>query len=227
MRSTPFHAIVRLVRQQLAQPGVTVTESKFLRDTVLGIEREVDIVVEGEFDGEPMVISIEVIERGRSATLSWVQEMIAKHRGLPTNRLLLVSKSGFTRNALAAVGREAGRVQALRPELIMVDGQPVVKRLFAIAINYAPTGCKLHVRPRSDEQIVVVGTPDTDVYGADGTLHWRTQCRKQSAWTEYGSTFPSRRTSTPTKNKSKHFRWVFQYLSSATTFSAQRPEICT
>jgi hypothetical protein len=145
MRSTPFQAIVRLVRQQPAQPGVTVIESKFLRDAVLGIEREADIVVEGEFDGEPMVISIEVIERGRPAALSGMQEMIAKHRGLPTNRLVLVSKSGFTRNALAAVGREAGRVQALRPELIMVDGQPVVKRPCLLIrgfsrARYAPDG---------------------------------------------------------------------------------------
>jgi hypothetical protein len=38
-RSTPFQAIMRLVRQQLAQPGVTVTESKFPPRCGLGIER--------------------------------------------------------------------------------------------------------------------------------------------------------------------------------------------
>ena len=169
-RSTPFQAIVHLVRQHVAQPGVTVTESKFLRDAVLGIEREVDIVVEGKLDGEPMLISLEVIEHARPAPLTWVEQMIAKHRNLPTNRLLLISKSGFTQNALAAVSREAGRVQALQPGLIANDGQPVMKRLFAEAINYAPTGCKLRVRPDGNEQIVVVGEPATDVYGTDGAL---------------------------------------------------------
>jgi hypothetical protein len=58
-----------MVRQQLAQPGVTVTESKLLMDAVLGVEREVDIVIEGELDGEPIVISMEVIERNRPASL--------------------------------------------------------------------------------------------------------------------------------------------------------------
>jgi hypothetical protein len=168
-RSTPFQAIVHLVRQHVAQPGVTVTESKLLRDAVLGIEREVDIVVEGKFDGEPVIISLEVIEHTRPATLTWVEQIISKHRNLPTNRLLLVSKSGFTPNALAAVDREAGRVQALKPELITNDGQPVVKQLFIEAINYAPTGCKLHLHASDDEPIVVAGAPDTDVYDADGT----------------------------------------------------------
>ena len=94
-RSTPFQAIVRLVREHLAQPGVTITESKFLRDAVLRIDREVDLVIEGEFDGEPVVVSIEVNERGRRAGLPWVQEMIRKHRNLPTNRLILLSKAGI------------------------------------------------------------------------------------------------------------------------------------
>jgi hypothetical protein len=75
-------------------------ESKFLRDAVLGIDREVDVVIEGEFDGGPVVVSIEVNERGRRAGLPWVQEKIYKHRTLPSNRLILVSRAGFTSPAL-------------------------------------------------------------------------------------------------------------------------------
>jgi hypothetical protein len=168
-RSTPFQAIVRLVRQHFAQPGVTVTESKMLRDAGLGIEREVDIVIEGELDGEPMVISVEVIEHSRAASLPWVQEMLRKHRDLPTNRLLLVSKSGFSRNALAAIEPEAGRVQALMPEVIEVDGETVVKRLFLDAIDYNPTRCNVHVRDDTG-RVVVVGEPLTHIYAEDGTL---------------------------------------------------------
>jgi hypothetical protein len=64
-----------------------------LATAVLDIEREADIVIEGEFDGEPMVISVEGIEHSRAATLPWVEQMMSKHRDLPSNRLLLVSKS--------------------------------------------------------------------------------------------------------------------------------------
>ncbi|MFJ7213736.1 hypothetical protein [Amycolatopsis sp. NPDC098790] len=52
-RPTPFQAIVHLARQQLAAQGATVTESQLLVDNVLGIEREVDVVIEGELDGDP------------------------------------------------------------------------------------------------------------------------------------------------------------------------------
>jgi hypothetical protein len=155
-RSTPFQAIVRLMRQHFAQAGVTVTESKMLHDAVLDIEREVDIVIEGEFDGEPMVVSVEVIEHGRVATLPWVEQMLRKHRNLPTNRLLLVSKSGFSGNSLLAIEREAGRVQTLTPEVIEVNGEAVVKHLFVDAIDCNPTGRNVHVRD-GDERIVVAG----------------------------------------------------------------------
>jgi hypothetical protein len=46
--------IVHFVRKHYAQPGVTVTESKFLHDSHVGIHREVDVVIEGNFDGEAM-----------------------------------------------------------------------------------------------------------------------------------------------------------------------------
>jgi hypothetical protein len=171
-RSTPLQAIVRLVREHFAQPGVTVTESKMLRDAVLGIECEVDIVIEGEFDREPMVISIEVIERGRPATLEWVRGMLRKHRDLPTNRLLLVSKSGFTRNALAAVALEADRVQALVPEVIEVEGDALANRRFLDTIRYQATGCRLHIRVGETEWQAVEGEPLTEIYAPDGTLEW-------------------------------------------------------
>jgi len=170
-RSTPFQAIVYLVRQHFAQPGVTVTESKMFRDSVLGNKREVDVVVEGDFDGEPMVVSFEVKEPGRRpADLTWVEQMLRKHQNLPTNCLVLVSKSGFTRNALAAVSSQAGRVQALQPEIVHRDGQPVVTRLFADAIRYTPTGCKLIVNRGGDERSVIVGEPLLDVCDDGGNV---------------------------------------------------------
>lgn len=172
-RSTPLQAIVRLVREHFAQPGAIVTESKMLRDAVLGIECEVDIVIEGEFDGEPMVISIEVIERSRPATLEWVRGMLRKHQDLPTNRLLLVSKSGFTRNALAAVASEADRVQALVPEVVEVEGDAVDNRRFLDSIQYQATGCRLHMRVGETGWAAIEGDPETEIYAPDGALEWR------------------------------------------------------
>lgn len=161
--------VVNFVRKHWAQPGVTVTESKFLHDARLGVDREVDIVVEGNFDGEPVVTSIEVIEHGRPAGLEWAEREIAKHRHLPTNRLVLVSKSGFTKTALTAVAAEGGWVSAVRPEPVEVEGQQVIKSLFMDLIQLKQTACRLHVLDPGKGQLLAVGAlPDNTIYDADG-----------------------------------------------------------
>ena len=48
-----------------------------------------------------------------------------KHRALPTNRLVLVSKKGFTKNALKAVDREGGWVEALTPKVVQREGREI------------------------------------------------------------------------------------------------------
>jgi hypothetical protein len=161
-----------------------VTESKFLRDAVLGVDREVDVVVEGEFDGEPIVISIEVNERGRRGGLPWVQEMIRKHRDLPTNRLILILRAGFTQPTLAQVAAEAGRVQALTPEVVMRDGQPVVVAIYADRIRYSPAGSNLDVRSPAGEQILVKGDPWVPVCDGNDVILVRSAISytRHSAW---------------------------------------------
>lgn len=115
-RTTPFQMMVHFLRTHWAGEGVSVTESKMLYDSHLEIDREVDVVIEGKFAEEDVVISLEVIEHNRRASITWVEQMISKHRYLPTTKLILVSKSGFTKNAVSAVAREGGWVQTQTPE---------------------------------------------------------------------------------------------------------------
>lgn len=139
-------------------------------DEVLGVEREVDIVIEGDLDGEPIVISIEVIEHNRPAPLPWVQQQIEKHRHLPTNRLVLISKSGFSRAALVAVSKEGGRVEAVQPNVATTDDSLVIKSLLSTWMSYNPTACNLHLRPPAGGQLTVSGDPKTDIYDQSGAL---------------------------------------------------------
>ena len=89
---------------------MTVTESKFLHDSHLDIDVEVDVVIEGLFEGEHLTLSVEVVEHGRPVDVTWVQRQIARHEYLPTNKLLLVSRSGFSKNAEIAAGKYEHRV---------------------------------------------------------------------------------------------------------------------
>jgi hypothetical protein len=162
--------VVNFVRQHWAQPGVTVTESKFLYDAQSQIEREVDIVIEGTFDGEPIVTSVEVIEHGRPATIEWVEQQINKHRHLPTNRLVLVSKSGFSKNARTRVAVEGGWVDAVTPQAVDKDGQPIVKSLSIGHAQMKPVACRLYVQPPGEEIKQVNIPADMNIYDSSGTF---------------------------------------------------------
>jgi hypothetical protein len=69
-------------------------------DSITGALREVDIVVEGSFANHPMFLSIECRDHARIADVTWVEGMAKKHEHLPTSKLVLWSRSGFTKPAL-------------------------------------------------------------------------------------------------------------------------------
>jgi hypothetical protein len=162
--------VVNFVRKHWAQPGVTVTESKFLYDAQSQIEREVDIVIEGNFDGEPVVTSVEVIEHSRPATIEWVEQQINKHRYLPTNRLVLVSKSGFSKNARTRAAVEGGWVEVVTPQAVEKEGQPVTKSLFIGNFQMKPTSYHLYVQPPGEEIRPVDVPVDMNIYDSDGAF---------------------------------------------------------
>ena len=97
-RSNAFQQVVALLHEQFSDCG-TITESKMLPDSRTGKLREVDIVIEAPVSEYPILLSIECIDHNRRATVEWVERMSAKHADLPTDSLVLVSRSGFTREA--------------------------------------------------------------------------------------------------------------------------------
>jgi hypothetical protein len=147
-RTTPRQRMIALVRQHLAGPGVTVTESKNLLDQASGQLREVDVVAEGEIAGEQLVVSVEVTDRTtRKADVTWVDAMVAKHLHLPTNQLNLVSWSGFTRGALAQVDA-LPRVSAVTPTPVLdPDGsQRYAEALYVDQITLSPERAEVRLR---------------------------------------------------------------------------------
>jgi len=69
-------------------------------DSITGASREVDIVVEGSVTNHPIFLSIECRDHTRIADVTWIEFMAKKHEHLPTSKLVLWSKSGFTKPAL-------------------------------------------------------------------------------------------------------------------------------
>lgn len=140
-RTTPRQRIVALVKEHYAQPGDTVTESKSLPDRAAGIDREVDVVAETENDGVPVVICFEVVDWKRPAGVPWVEQMIQKHRHMPTSVLVLVSWSGFSKSAMQKA--DLNGVMAVTPT---EDPSTKVAKLLVDQVQFTPDYCGLMVR---------------------------------------------------------------------------------
>lgn len=98
-RSNQFQKLVFLLKKHLSENAI-VNESKMLKDLITGAEREVDIHIETVISSHPVNVSIECRDHKRAANVMWVEEMKAKHERLPTNALVLISRNGFSREAI-------------------------------------------------------------------------------------------------------------------------------
>ncbi|MES9541883.1 hypothetical protein [Actinomadura sp. NPDC000600] len=97
-RTNDFQAIVFFLMHHRAA-NARVTESASLPDSRTGQSREVDVLIEAEVACRTVRIGIECRDRKRKADVTWVEAMWAKHQDLPTHQVVLVSSSGFYKNA--------------------------------------------------------------------------------------------------------------------------------
>jgi restriction endonuclease len=70
-----------------------------LANRLTGEPREIDVVLRATAAGHETMIVIEAASRRRKAAVDWVEQMIGKHKNLPTDNVVLVAEAGFTRQA--------------------------------------------------------------------------------------------------------------------------------
>jgi hypothetical protein len=134
---------------------------------VTGKPREVDIVVR-DFVGEhPVVVSLECIEQSRPANVTWIETMKAKHDHLETNRLVLVSLSGFSDQALE-LSRFHGISTYTPEEACAQDWTQVVGQAFLLCVrhSYKPLSTSLRLQG-SDGAFAIEAGPDTELFRPD------------------------------------------------------------
>ncbi len=98
-RTNKFQQLV-VALEACHSESLVVSESKLLIDTYTGAKREVDIFIESTCGLHDVKISIEVSAKSRPADVIWVEQLVSKHSNLPTNKLALISESGYTKEAL-------------------------------------------------------------------------------------------------------------------------------
>lgn len=97
-RTNAFQELAAILHTKLA-PGWKVSESLLLTDAVTGDLREVDVVAQARVGIYELCISIECRDHKRPTDVIWVESMAKKHEHLPTSKLVLWSRSGFTKAA--------------------------------------------------------------------------------------------------------------------------------
>jgi len=100
-RTNFFQELIALLETQLAPLNAKVTSSRLLKDYKTGEEREVDVVIEATVGSHPLTIGIEVNDRKRPASTTWIEAVAKKHEDLAIHKTIVVSRAGFYRPALA------------------------------------------------------------------------------------------------------------------------------
>ena len=110
---------------------------------------EVDTVIRSRVLGHEFIMSFEATRSKRKADVTWVRGLIQKHRKLATDKLVLVSRSGFTPDAQKEA--KAEKAVPLAPKDLDADG-PVsgvlmgLKSLWPKELNLVPEKASLVAR---------------------------------------------------------------------------------
>ena len=171
-RSNEFQKLIFHIKKHLSQ-SAEVTESEFLEDRLTHTPREVDVCIQSILAGHKLVLCIECRDHDRPADVTWIEQMKTKHDYLPTNALVLVSRSGFTTTALEkakALGIETLAFDDI-DDASALDLLSDTSLLWAKSISLAPT--KVVVRVTAAESLEaenVAVDPTNDVYLSTGEL---------------------------------------------------------
>ena len=99
-RTNDFQDLIATVYEQITPDGGKVTESGMVFDKDTNTLREVDILVEYRYAHHDFKIVIECRDRSRKDSIEWIDELVGKTSSLDVNKMVAVSKKGFSESAI-------------------------------------------------------------------------------------------------------------------------------
>jgi hypothetical protein len=99
-RTNAFQKLVFRIYQQLSSPGGKVEESVLLAERDGGTPREVDILLQSRVFGIDLRIAVECRGRKHKDDILWIDGLIGKYRDLGIDKVVAVSKTGFSQGAI-------------------------------------------------------------------------------------------------------------------------------
>src|SRR5262245_55286926 len=99
-RSNEFQRLIKRIYDQLAPTGATVRESVELTEEGSTCRREVDILIEFRIADSEVRLAVECRGSGKSEDITWIDELVGKYEHLAVDKVIAVSKAGFSRCAV-------------------------------------------------------------------------------------------------------------------------------
>jgi hypothetical protein len=165
--------VVRVLHETIGEDA-SVEESKLLVNADTGEDREVDVVITRVVAGHTILVGVEARASKRKADVPWVESMLQKHAKLPTDKLVLVSESGFARTARKKA--DDNKAVPLAPEDLAGDleiGEVVNKlgsvypKIISLDLLAGVTICR---PPAGDEEAEFEPPVGVHVFYEDGDL---------------------------------------------------------
>jgi predicted Mrr-cat superfamily restriction endonuclease len=153
-RTNDFQSLMYLIQSRLAPTSARVEESAYLTDKAIDSDREIDILItDPRGNLPPQTIAIECRDRKRKADVEWIDAIIGKYSKIGVRRVVAISRSGFTKNAIKKA-KDANIDTLSLGQALEADWETAVKNVIAAML-------RSHLQPISKPSWSVIILGDT------------------------------------------------------------------
>jgi hypothetical protein len=100
-RSNDFQRLIRRIYEQVTSTDTAVVESALVPERDSRTLREIDVLLKLRVGDVDLSVAVECRDRSRASDVAWIDQLIGKYARLPVDRVIGVSRSGFTPAARA------------------------------------------------------------------------------------------------------------------------------
>ena len=143
-RTNDFQQLIHLIYSQMLPVGATVHESALLQERGSVAEREVDILIEYTLGGIQLRLAIECRDRSRRQDVEWIDGLIGKFRDLPVDKIVAVTKSGFSTTAIEKARANNIEIRTLE-EALNTDWPSEFIKLGIVGVTWRSTLAKVQI----------------------------------------------------------------------------------
>lgn len=165
-RSNEFQRLVRMIHDAMASINCAkVTESAMVCEPD-GTPREIDILIEGRVADVDIRVAVECRDRSRKSDVEWIDGLIGKFQNLKIEKVIAVSRSGFSSTATTKASAANIELRTLEQCLDSEWPNEFLKLGFGIfEFNPWPNAVTVTIDPEPPDPIAITSTVIID----DGT----------------------------------------------------------